>query len=98
MFIHQLRSLSDIAFLRYKPKNRSIVHFFAVNGHLYLFKELMVYCEYIDVNAEDSEKSTPFILAMKNKRHDTIKHILSLPQTNINKGSLKYGYPLHVAI
>jgi len=53
---------------------------------------------YLDINRTDSDESTPFILSIRNKRKDFVKYLLTLPLTNINRPSLKYGHPLHLAI
>lgn len=59
---------------------------------------MLQYCEQIDVNQGDEENTTPIIFALKNKKLEVVKYLISLPQTNINKASTKYGCPLHVAI
>ena len=46
----------------------------------------------------DNEESTPLVLAIKNKRKDVFKYLLSLPYVNINRSSLKYGSPILLAI
>ena len=54
---------------------------------------------YLDINRGDEDDSSPLVLAIKNKRKDFIKYLLaSVPQTNVNKLSKKYGHPLHLAI
>ena len=72
----------------------------ALNGQLYLFQDLMTnFSEvFFDINKLDLDDSTPFILAIRNKRKDFVKALLKYPQTNINRASLKYGHPLHLAI
>jgi len=52
----------------------------------------------LDYNQLDEDESTPFILAIRNKRKDLVKFMLTLPQTNINKASKKHGHPLHLLI
>jgi len=34
---------------------------------------------FIDLNQLDSDDSTPFILAIRNKRKDVVKYLLTLP-------------------
>lgn len=54
----------------------------ALNGNLYLFQylyEKINILTSIDINIIDCEESTPLILAIKNKRKDFVKYLLSLP-------------------
>ena len=72
----------------------------AMNCHLYLFQDLI--CNYghlyLDINRADLDESTPFLLAIRNKRKDFFKYLMSLSWTNINRGSIRYGNPLHLAL
>lgn len=72
----------------------------AMNGHLYLMEYLTQNFNhlYFDLNKADAEESTPFLLTIRNKRKDFCKYLMSLSQTNINRGSIKYGNPLHLAL
>jgi ankyrin repeat protein len=52
----------------------------AVNGHLYLLNDVFQFSgDTIDMNKEDSEGSTAFILAIKNKRIEFVKFLLANP-------------------
>eukprot|EP00347_Sterkiella_histriomuscorum_P006112 403354021 len=100
MFFHKLQKASEIQEILFQKK-RTIFHLLALNGSLFLFHELYELLKNIckiDLNQLDEEDSTPLLLAIKNKRKDFIKHLLTLQVININRGSFKYGYPLHLLI
>ena len=84
--------------IEFISKKRNIAHIMAINGHLSYFQEVLNLCPNLDINKQDEEDSTPFLLAIKNKKTDFVKYMMTLSQTNINKGSVKHGFPLHIAI
>jgi len=87
--------------VKFGTKERNVLHLLSLNGSLYLlrylYEKLIPQCQ-IDLNSVDIEVSTPLVLAIKNKRKEVFKYLLSLAYVNINRGSVKYGYPLHLAI
>ncbi|CDW80864.1 leucine rich repeat family protein [Stylonychia lemnae] len=100
MYFHKLLRAADLLDLEF-PKKRSIFHMLALNGNQHIFQELYSNLNNItrvDINQLDEEESTPLLLAIKNKRKDFVKYLCKQPLVNINKGSFKYGYPLHMLI
>jgi hypothetical protein len=70
----------------------------ALNGHIHLMKSVHSKFRDLDLNQKDSEGTTLFLLAIKNKRKDFIKYLMSLDTVDFTLGSQRYGYPLHNAI
>ncbi len=80
LYFHKVYNFSELQSIYFKGKKRSILHQMALHGHLYLFQDI---CEqlgdYIDINKIDEDESTPFLVAIKNKRKEFVKYMLSLP-------------------
>jgi ankyrin repeat protein len=75
-----------------------VLHYICLYGHLFLLKTVLKALPEIDINLQDLDGTTPIVLAFKNKQEHLISYLMKYPITNLNKGSTKYGYPLHIGI
>ena len=104
MYFHQVPGLAGVRTLQFSHKQRLLVHYLGLHGHLYLLKATIAVLGInrpqtsLEINAPDDDNSTCLLLAMKQKKIELVKYLLRLPQTRTNVYSLKYGLPLHVAL
>ena len=49
------------------PKNRSILHYLCLNGHVHLIKQLLAEIPQVDLNIGDLDGTPPIALALKKR-------------------------------
>ena len=76
MFLRSYRDPCELNFLKYKHKNRNLIHLMAINGHKYLLVEILKFFRSFDLNQEDEDGSTALLLSIKHKRMEMIKFLL----------------------
>lgn len=99
-YFNALTSIDQLQRLSIYPKNRQILHYICLYGHLHLLKDMMrtFPLNSLNLNVKDEDSTTPLVLAFKNKQLALISYLMRFPVLNLNEGSLKYGYPLHLGI
>ena len=78
MFSNKLECIKDLTKINFTSKRRNLAHIMAINGHLTFFQEIFNLCPNLDINKQDEDDSTPFLLAIKNKRTDFLKYMMTL--------------------
>jgi ankyrin repeat protein len=98
-YFHKMQELEQIGAQNPDfPKRRSILHYLCLNGHIHLTKQLLREIPSLDLNIGDMDGTPPVALAIKNHQVKAAEFFMKYPVVDLNKGSQKYGYPLHMAI
>lgn len=77
-------------------KKRNPFHMAAINGHKTVINEFIE--SDMDLNEQDNEGSTAFVLAIRAKNLEIANILLSSPKIDITLAGKKIGSPLHLSI